>query len=101
MTAEARKKKSRLTLYIFIGMAVGLFVGWAYPDIGTSLRPLSKIFIRMIKILIAPLIFGTLVVGIAGHGDIKDVGRMGLSRSSTSKSSRRSPSSSAWWPSTS
>jgi proton glutamate symport protein len=59
-------------------MALGLLVGWAYPDIGTSLRPLSIIFIRLIKSLIAPLIFSTLVVGIAGHGDMRQVGRLGV-----------------------
>lgn len=59
-------------------MAVGLLVGWIYPDIGTSLRPLSIIFIRLIKSLIAPLIFSTLVLGIAGHGDMRQVGRLGI-----------------------
>jgi proton glutamate symport protein len=59
-------------------MAIGLFLGWAFPDIAVELRPLSTIFIRLIKTLIAPLIFATLVVGIAGHGDLKQVGRMGI-----------------------
>jgi proton glutamate symport protein len=63
---------------IFFGMAIGLLVGWLFPDVGASLRPLSTIFIRLIKSLIAPLIFATLVVGIAGHPNIKQVGRMGL-----------------------
>ena len=78
MTAEARKKKSRLTLYIFVGMGLGLLIGAIFPDVGTSLRPLSQIFIRLIKSIIAPLIFATIVVGIAGHSDLKTVGRMGL-----------------------
>lgn len=67
-----------LTKMIFFGMAIGLLVGWLFPDVGASLRPLSTIFIRLIKSLIAPLIFATLVVGIAGHANIKQVGRMGL-----------------------
>lgn len=67
-----------LTKMIFFGMAIGLLVGWLFPDVGASLRPLSTIFIRLIKSLIAPLIFATLVVGIAGHPNIKQVGRMGL-----------------------
>jgi proton glutamate symport protein len=71
-------KKNRLTLYIFIGMAVGLAVGALFPHAGEALKPLATIFIRMIKSIIAPLIFATLVVGIAGHGDAKSVGRMGL-----------------------
>jgi proton glutamate symport protein len=53
-------------------------VGWLSPDVGSSLRPLSIIFLRLIKSIIAPLIFATLVVGIAGHGNLKQVGRMGL-----------------------
>jgi proton glutamate symport protein len=73
----AAKKKNRLTLYIFIGMALGLAIGALFPNIGVQLRPLSMIFIRMIKSIIAPLIFATVVVGIAGHSDLKSVGRMG------------------------
>ncbi len=71
-------KKSRLTLYIFIGMGVGLLIGAFFPQAGEALRPLSVIFIRLIKSIIAPLIFATLVVGIAGHSDLKAVGRMGV-----------------------
>jgi proton glutamate symport protein len=71
-------KKSRLTLYIFIGMGLGLLLGALFPQAGEALRPLSVIFIRLIKSIIAPLIFATLVVGIAGHSDLKAVGRMGV-----------------------
>ena len=71
------KKKNRLTLYIFIGMGLGLLIGTLFPQAGTQLRPLSLIFIRLIKTIIAPLIFATIVVGIAGHSDLKTVGRMG------------------------
>ncbi len=67
-----------LTQFIFLGMAVGLLAGWLFPDFAVTLRPLSLIFIRLIKSLIAPLIFATLVVGIAGHGNIRQVGRMGI-----------------------
>ena len=70
--------KPTLTQWIFIGMGIGLFVGWLFPDAATQLRPLSTIFLRLIKSIIAPLIFATLVVGIAGHGNLKQVGRMGL-----------------------
>lgn len=72
------KKKNRLTLYIFLGMGLGLLIGAIFPDAGAQLRPLSQIFIRMIKSIIAPLIFATIVVGIAGHSDLKAVGRMGI-----------------------
>jgi proton glutamate symport protein len=74
----AAKKKNRLTLYIFIGMGLGLLIGALFPQAGAQLRPLSLIFIRLIKSIIAPLIFATIVVGIAGHSDLKAVGRMGV-----------------------
>jgi proton glutamate symport protein len=67
-----------LTQWIFVGMGVGLLVGWLAPDVAVDLRPLSTIFLRLIKSIVAPLIFATLVVGIAGHGDLKQVGRMGV-----------------------
>lgn len=70
--------KPTLTQWIFIGMGVGLLWGWFFPDVAVDLRPLSTIFLRLIKSIIAPLIFATLVVGIAGHGNLKQVGRMGV-----------------------
>ena len=73
-----RKFPLSLTQMIFVGLGVGLLVGILWPDIAVTLRPLSTIFIRLIKSLIAPLLFSTLVIGIAGHGDIKQVGRLGL-----------------------
>lgn len=73
-----RRRRLNVTRLIFIGMGLGLIVGWFFPDVAVNLRPLSVIFIRLIRSLIAPLIFTTLVVGIAGHGDLKSVGRMGL-----------------------
>ncbi len=72
------KFRPSVTQLIFVGMGIGLLVGWFFPDAAVTLRPLSTIFIRLIKSLIAPLIFSTLVAGIAGHGDLKQVGRMGL-----------------------
>src|SRR5262245_5390855 len=66
-----------LTQWIIIAMVVGVLVGWAFPESSQQLKPLSTIFLRMIKSLIAPLIFATLVIGIAGHGDdMKRVGRL-------------------------
>lgn len=73
-----KKRKISLTHWIFIGMGIGLIIGWLLPNLGINLRPLSIIFIRSIKTIIAPLIFATLVVGIAGHSNLKAVGRMGL-----------------------
>ena len=70
-------RRISLTQWILIGMALGTLVGWAWPDFAQSLRPLSTTFLRMIKSIIVPIIFGTLVIGIAGHGDdMKRVGRL-------------------------
>ena len=68
-----------LTSWILIAMVVGVLVGVFAPTLAVSLKPLSTVFLRMIKSIIVPLIFGTLVVGIAGHGDdMKRVGRLAL-----------------------
>ena len=70
--------KLSLTQWIFVGMASGLLIGWLAPEFAVNLRPFSTVFLRLIKSIVAPLIFATLVVGIAGHGDLKQVGRMGV-----------------------
>ena len=67
-----------LTAWIFIAMLVGAAVGHDFPNVATNLRVLALIFLRLIKTIIAPLIFGTLVVGIAGHSNLRQVGRLGL-----------------------
>jgi len=68
-----------LTGWILISMVVGVLIGVLVPDLALKLKPLSTVFLRMIKSIIAPLIFATLVVGIAGHGDdMKRVGRLAL-----------------------
>src|SRR2546427_9303371 len=70
-------RKRTLTQWIVVAMVIGVYVGWAYPSAGESLRPFSTIFLRMIRSIIAPILFGTLVMGIAGHGDdLKRVGRL-------------------------
>lgn len=70
-------KKNNLTTWIFISMVVGAEVGHDWPGIGANLKVISDVFLRMIKTIVAPLLFSTLVVGIAGHSDMKQVGRMG------------------------
>ncbi len=77
-TTSMRFPRLSLTQWIFVGMGIGLVLGWFAPDLAVSLRPLSTIFLRLIRSIIAPLIFATLVVGIAGHGNMKQVGRMGV-----------------------
>lgn len=62
---------------VFIAIAVGILVGHLYPAVGTSMRPLGDAFIKLIKMIIAPIIFCTIVTGIAGMGDMKKVGRVG------------------------
>jgi proton glutamate symport protein len=72
-------RRITLTRWILISMVTGALVGWLNPDLGTSLKPLSTIFLRMIKSVVVPIIFGSLVIGIAGHGDdMKRVGRLAL-----------------------
>ncbi len=71
-----------LTQQIFVGLAVGIVAGWLvseyHPTWAIYFRPFSQLFLRLIKMIIAPLIFATLVAGIAGAGHVKVVGRMGL-----------------------
>src|SRR5207253_8580881 len=67
------------TQWILVSMVLGIALGALFPTFAMSLRPISTVFLRMIKSIIVPLIFGTLVVGIAGHGDdMKRVGRLAL-----------------------
>lgn len=70
-------QKRSLTTWILISMVVGAEAGHDWPAIAVNFQVLSKVFLQMIKTIIAPLLFATLVVGIAGHSDIKQVGRMG------------------------
>src|SRR3989454_11857657 len=67
-----------LTVQIMIGLIVGGAIGWLRPDWGNAVYFLRDIFINLIKSIIAPLVFSTIVVGIAGAGALKKVGRMGV-----------------------
>ena len=67
-----------LTAWILVSMVAGAEVGHDWPQAAVAMRLLSQIFIRMIKTIIAPLLFATLVVGIAGHPNLRHVGRMGI-----------------------
>jgi len=77
LAAYAFQRRS-LTLWILASMLIGAEIGHDWPGVAVSLRVLSLIFLRLIKTIIAPLLFATLVVGIAGHADLKKVGRMGI-----------------------
>ena len=68
----------KLTTWILVAMALGAAIGHDWPSFAVNLRVVSAIFLRLIKTIIAPLLFGSLVSGIAGHSDLKKVGRMGI-----------------------
>ena len=72
-------KRITQTQWIIISVILGILIGWLSPDVAKQLAPASHIFLRLIKSLVVPLIFSTLVIGIAGHGDdMKQVGRLAL-----------------------
>jgi aerobic C4-dicarboxylate transport protein len=68
---------SQLYVQVLIGIVIGGAIGFFLPDIGAKLQPLADGFIKLIKMLLAPIIFGTVVVGIAKMGSVKEVGRIG------------------------
>ena len=76
--AAAVTPRRSLTLWIVVSMLVGIEVGHDAPGVAVHLKVLSDAFLRLVKTIIAPLVFATLVVGIAGHANLKQVGRMGL-----------------------
>ncbi|QYX51153.1 C4-dicarboxylate transporter DctA [Pseudomonas sp. S07E 245] len=69
---------SQLYVQVLIGIVIGAAIGYFVPDIGAKLQPFADGFIKLIKMLLAPIIFGTVVVGIAKMGSIKEVGRIGV-----------------------
>ena len=71
-------RRPSLTTWILIAIGVGGAFGYFFPAAATELRILSTIFIRLVRTIVAPLLFATLVVGIAGHGNLKQVGRTGV-----------------------
>ncbi|MBQ8887647.1 MAG: cation:dicarboxylase symporter family transporter [Candidatus Gastranaerophilales bacterium] len=71
-------KTSKLTLYIFLSLIAGIIVGWQFPEIGRQMQPLAQLFLNMIKMVIAPLLFSVVVTGIATHGNLKSLGKLGV-----------------------
>ncbi len=70
-------KTTRLTLYIFLSLVLGVFIGWKFPELGKQMQPLAHMFLNMIKMIIAPLLFSVVVTGIASHGNINSLGKLG------------------------
>jgi proton glutamate symport protein len=77
LAAYATSRRS-LTTWILAGLLAGAEFGHDWPSVAVNLQLLGTIFLRLIKVIIAPLLFGVLVVGIAGHADLKKVGRLGI-----------------------
>jgi len=77
-TSQTAPKSRSITTQIVVGLVLGIAVGYVWPALGVGVKPLADAFLRMIKMIIAPLVFSTLVVGIAGTGDLKAMGRIGL-----------------------
>ena len=71
-------KRKKLSLWIFTAMLLGVEVGLDFPEFSLEMKRFGDVFLRLIKTLVAPLLFATLVVGIAGHSNLKQVGRIGL-----------------------
>jgi proton glutamate symport protein len=71
-------RRKSLTTWILVAMVAGAEIGNDWPGIAVNLRLLSLIFLNLIRTIIAPLLFATLVVGIAGHPNLRQVGRMGI-----------------------
>src|SRR5438105_14023948 len=67
-----------LYVQVLIGIAAGIVLGFVAPERGAAMRPLGDGFIKLVKMLIAPIVFSTVVVGIAHMGAMKEVGRIGI-----------------------
>ena len=78
LLAVAAIRQRSLTLWIFFAMLLGLEIGLDRPQFAEHLRIFSDIFLRLIKVIVAPLILATLITGIAGHGNLRDIGRVGI-----------------------
>src|SRR5688500_4704413 len=79
MTSTAAKPLyTHLYVQVLVAIAIGITLGFFWPETGAAMRPLGDGFIRLIRMIIAPIIFGTVVVGIARQGDMKNVGRIGV-----------------------
>ena len=80
-----------LTVQVIVAIILGIAVGAIWPEFGASLKILADMFIKLIKMLIGPIIFLTVVIGIGGMGDMKKLGKIGGKVYFTSKSYQRLP----------
>jgi aerobic C4-dicarboxylate transport protein len=77
-TAHVRPVYARLYFQVLVGITIGVLLGALRPDLGAAMKPFGDGFIKLIRMIIAPVIFSTVVAGIATMGDIKDLGRIGI-----------------------
>jgi proton glutamate symport protein len=70
--------RPKVTTQIFLGLVLGVAAGYLWPSFGVAIRPLADAFLRLIRMIVAPLLFATLVTGIAGTHDLKSLGRIGI-----------------------
>src|SRR4051812_4582608 len=71
-------RRLSLTAYIFIALVIGILLGIFFPTFARNLAPVSDVFLRLVKSIVGPLLFGTLVSGIASAGELKTMGRIAL-----------------------
>ena len=76
--SKVKKLLSTLYVQVIIAIVLGILLGHFFPDLGVKAKPLGDMFIKLIKMVIAPIVFVTVVLGIAGVGDLKKVGQLGL-----------------------
>ena len=74
----AKRRRPSLTTWIFAALVAGVVLGYAFPNFAVRLEPISNIFLRLIKAIVGPLLFGTLIYGIASAGELKTMGRIAL-----------------------
>ena len=76
--SAAPRRRNTLYLQVLVAVAIGILIGCVWPNVGVTLKPLGDGFIKLVRMLVSPIIFCTVVVGLAGMGDLKRVGRVGF-----------------------
>jgi aerobic C4-dicarboxylate transport protein len=78
LVSRVRKSLSKLYVQVLVGIVAGILLGHFYPDVGSQLKPLGDLFIKLIRMLLAPIIFASVVVGIARMNNLHEAGRVGV-----------------------